>query len=90
MPTERKITMEILYNKYDILQNYLTYILASILMLFFTIVQIFKENKLVRILVNTMHVVVYYLRCTRLLWRHVVGLFQGMRPGVMLTKRLFM
>jgi hypothetical protein len=26
MPTERKITMEILYNKYDILQNYLTLI----------------------------------------------------------------
>jgi hypothetical protein len=51
--------------------------LASILMLFFT-VQIFKENKLVRILVNTMHVIIYYLRCTRLLWRHV-EFISGMR-----------
>jgi hypothetical protein len=34
MPTERKFTMEILYNKYDILQLPLAYILASILMRF--------------------------------------------------------
>jgi hypothetical protein len=34
-PSEDKITAEILYNKYDILQNPYAYLLAAILMLFY-------------------------------------------------------
>jgi cytochrome c-type biogenesis protein CcsB len=61
-PSDDKISAEILYNKYDILQKLpYWYITASILMLFFTIVQIFKEKKIVRLLVNIMHIVVVIL-----------------------------
>jgi cytochrome c-type biogenesis protein CcsB len=59
LPSERKITLEVLYNKYDLLQKLpLAYILASILMLLFTIVKIFKESKVITVLVNSMHVVI--------------------------------
>ncbi|WP_366183586.1 cytochrome c biogenesis protein CcsA [Flavobacterium ovatum] len=59
MPSEDKVTAEILYNKYDVFQNLsYWYIYASILMLFFTIIQIFKERKILNIAVNTMHVII--------------------------------
>jgi cytochrome c-type biogenesis protein CcsB len=70
MPSEDKITSEILYNKYDVFKNlFYLYLLAGILMLFFAIIQIFKENKLMTILVNTMHVVIGVLFVT-----HTLGL----------------
>jgi cytochrome c-type biogenesis protein CcsB len=56
LPSEQKITSEILYNKYDVFQKlpYL-YLLAAILMLLFTILYIFKESKTLNFSVNFMH-----------------------------------
>ncbi len=61
-PTEQKITSEILYNKYDVFKKlpYL-YLFAAILMLLFTILKIFKERKVLNILVNSMHIVIAVL-----------------------------
>ena len=62
MPSEDKITAEILYNKYDIFKKlFYLYMLAGFLMLLFTILKIFKENKFTRISVNVMHVVIAVL-----------------------------
>lgn len=62
MPSEEKITSEILYNKYDVFQKlpYL-YILAAILMLFFTVLKIFKEGKTLNFLINSMHIIIAIL-----------------------------
>ncbi|WP_281637931.1 cytochrome c biogenesis protein CcsA [Flavobacterium marginilacus] len=61
-PSEEKIELEIAYNKYDLLQKLpYWYMFASILMFTFTILQIFKDSKLMRILVNSMHVIVAIL-----------------------------
>lgn len=61
-PSEEKITSEVLYNKYDVFKKLpYWYIFASILMLFFTILQIFKERKALNHLVNFMHFVVIAL-----------------------------
>ncbi|CAM3951884.1 cytochrome c biogenesis protein CcsA [Flavobacterium sinopsychrotolerans] len=61
-PSEEKITSEVLYNKYDVFKKLpYWYIFASILMLFFTILQIFKERKALNHLVNFMHIVVIAL-----------------------------
>jgi cytochrome c-type biogenesis protein CcsB len=69
-PSEEKITTEILYNTYDVFQKLpYWYILAAILMLFFTILQIFKERKVLAIAVNTMHIIVGLLFVL-----HTVGL----------------
>ncbi|TDE53451.1 cytochrome c biogenesis protein CcsA [Flavobacterium sp. GT3P67] len=58
-PSEEKITTEILYNTYDVFKKLpYWYILAAILMLFFTILQIFKERKVLAIAVNTMHIII--------------------------------
>ncbi len=58
-PSEERITSEVMYNKYDVF-NKLTswYILAAILMLFFTILQIFKERKWLQFSVNAMHIII--------------------------------
>ena len=59
MPSEDKITAEIIYNKYDVFKKLsYWYIFASILMLLFTILEIFKERKILAIAVNTMHVII--------------------------------
>ena len=59
MPTENRITSEILYNKYDVFKKlFYWYVIAGILMLLLTIVKIFKDNKLMAILVNSMHVII--------------------------------
>nr|WP_315202689.1 cytochrome c biogenesis protein CcsA [uncultured Flavobacterium sp.] len=61
-PTEDKIDLEITYNKYDLLQKLpFAYLFAAILMLLFTILKIFKESKLINILVNSMHVIIAIL-----------------------------
>ena len=61
-PSEDKITAEILYNKYDLLQKLpYAYLTAAILMLLFTIIQIFKESKTITRLVNSMHVLIAFL-----------------------------
>jgi cytochrome c-type biogenesis protein CcsB len=59
MPSEQKISSEILYNEYDVFQKLpYWYMFAAILMLFFTILKIFKERKALNVLVNTMHVII--------------------------------
>jgi cytochrome c-type biogenesis protein CcsB len=59
MPSEQRITSEILYNKYDVFQKLpYWYMFAAILMLLFTILKIFKERKSLTIIVNTMHVII--------------------------------
>ncbi|MCI4444027.1 MAG: cytochrome c biogenesis protein CcsA [Lentimicrobium sp.] len=59
MPSEQKISSEILYNKYDVFQKLpYWYMFAAILMLFFTILKIFKERKALNVLVNTMHIII--------------------------------
>ncbi|WP_413998555.1 cytochrome c biogenesis protein CcsA [Flavobacterium sp. W1B] len=59
LPSEEKVTTEILYNKYDVFQKLIYwYILSAILMLAFTILLIFKERKALVIAVNAMHVII--------------------------------
>lgn len=59
MPSKDKITSEILYNKYDVFKKlFYLYMIAGILMIFFTIVKIFKEGKVINFLVNSMHIVI--------------------------------
>jgi cytochrome c-type biogenesis protein CcsB len=59
LPSEEKITSEILYNEYDVFQKLpFWYMYASILMLLFTILKIFKERKFLDYAVNTMHVII--------------------------------
>jgi cytochrome c-type biogenesis protein CcsB len=59
IPSKEKITSEILYNKYDVFQKLpYWYMYASILMLLFTILKIFKERKWLNYAVNAMHVTV--------------------------------
>jgi cytochrome c-type biogenesis protein CcsB len=57
LPSEDKVTLEILYNKYDVFQKLpYWYLSAAILMLLFTILKIFKERKVLNYLVNGMHI----------------------------------
>ncbi len=59
MPSQNKVDLEILYNKYDLLQKLVTwYLLVGILMIFFVIFKIFKESKTINLLINGMHIVV--------------------------------
>ncbi|UJH91520.1 cytochrome c biogenesis protein CcsA [Antarcticibacterium sp. 1MA-6-2] len=52
-PPQEKINAEILYNKYDIFRNlFMLYMLAGLIMLIFVIVQIFKDSKVIRILIG--------------------------------------
>ncbi len=59
LPSDQKITSEILYNKYDVFQKLpYWYMYAAILMLLFTILKIFKERKFLNYAVNAMHIVI--------------------------------
>jgi len=58
-PSEQKIDAEIAYNKYDVFKVLpYWYITASILMLIFTIINIFFEKKWLRVTVNVFHIIV--------------------------------
>ncbi len=62
LPSEQKINLEILYNKYDLLQKLVfLYLIAGLLMIFFVIFKIFKENKTIDFLINTMHIIITIL-----------------------------
>ena len=53
IPSERKIQTEILYNKYDIFRNLFSmYMLAGVFMLIFVIFQIFRDNKVISLLIR--------------------------------------
>ena len=59
LPSDQKITSEILYNKYDVFQKLpYWYMYAAILMLLFTILKIFKERKFLNYAVNAMHIII--------------------------------
>jgi cytochrome c-type biogenesis protein CcsB len=61
-PSDDKIDLEIAYNKYDVFQRLpYAYLSASVLMLLFTILQIFKERKVFTFLVNSFHVLIGFL-----------------------------
>lgn len=56
MLSESKINSEIMYNKYDIFKRlYYMYMIAGVLMLIFCIVQIFKDSKTIRTIINVFH-----------------------------------
>ncbi|GIQ59781.1 cytochrome c biogenesis protein [Flavobacterium collinsii] len=58
-PSEEKIDAEITYNKYDIFKKLpYWYLTVSVLMLMFTIVNIFFEKKWLRITINGFHILV--------------------------------
>ncbi len=53
MPSERKISLELFYNKYDIFKGlFWKYMLAGTLMFVFVIFQIFKNNKIISWLIK--------------------------------------
>lgn len=61
-PSDERITSEVLYNKYDVFQKLpYWYIFSAILMLFFTILKIFKERKSLNYIVNFLHIVIFLL-----------------------------
>jgi len=58
-PSQDKIDSEITYNKYDIFKKlYYLYMLSGVLMLIFTIVNIFFEKKAIRIVINVFHILI--------------------------------
>jgi cytochrome c-type biogenesis protein CcsB len=61
-PNDDKISSEIIYNKYDIFKKlYYLYMLTGVLMLLFTIVNIFFEKKAIRYVINAFHILVGFL-----------------------------
>jgi len=69
-PSEDKISSEITYNKYDVFKKlYYLYMLAGVLMLLFTIINIFFEKKIIRYVINAFHVLI-----TLLFLLHTAGL----------------
>ncbi len=58
-PSDEKINSEIAYNKYDIFKNlYYLYMSTGVLMLLFTIINIFFEKKAIRIVINGFHIII--------------------------------
>lgn len=69
-PSEEKIDLEIAYNKYDVFQKLpYAYLFGAIMMLVFTIIQIFRDRKALRIVINGFHVFIGILFLT-----HTLGL----------------
>lgn len=59
LPSESKVKAEIIYNKYDIFKNlYYLYMLAGILMLVFTIIQLFSKSKFIKYTVIFFHALI--------------------------------
>jgi cytochrome c-type biogenesis protein CcsB len=59
MPSEDKIDLEIVYNKYDVFKNLpYWYLTAACLMLLLCIVDIYKSRKTVRVSINIIHVAI--------------------------------
>ena len=59
MPSENKVNAEITYNKYDIFKKlYYLYMLAGVLMLILTIVQLFTKSTLIKYSVKFFHVLI--------------------------------
>ena len=61
-PSDDKISSEIAYNKYDIFKNlFWLYMLSGCLMLLITIINIFFESKIVKIVINGFHILITVL-----------------------------
>ncbi|WP_026705829.1 cytochrome c biogenesis protein CcsA [Flavobacterium soli] len=70
IPSDDKISSEIAYNKYDIFKKlYYMYMLAGLLMLIFTIVNILLEKKAIRIVMNAFHILIGFF-----FFLHTLGL----------------
>ncbi len=62
MPTERKVELELFYNKYDIFKSLFQYYMyASLLMFIVVIVNIFKSNKTINILIRVSTLIILLL-----------------------------
>ena len=62
MPSEEKINAEVLYNKYDIFRSlFMWYMFAGLIMLILVVAQIFKDSKVIRILIKTSAIVILLL-----------------------------
>jgi len=62
VPTERKVELELFYNEYDIFKSLFQYYLyASLLMFIVVIVNIFRDNKLIRLLVKICTAIIVFL-----------------------------
>ncbi|MFV5695310.1 cytochrome c biogenesis protein CcsA [Flavobacterium sp. LB3P122] len=58
-PSEDKISLEILYNKSDVFKNlFMAYFTIGCLMLVFTILNIIFEKKILRIAINSFHIII--------------------------------
>jgi cytochrome c-type biogenesis protein CcsB len=61
-PSEDKISSEILYNKYDVFKNlFWLYMTFGCIMLLIVIVNIFFESKILRIIINSFHIIIGFL-----------------------------
>ena len=59
IPSERKVKLELFYNKYDIFKGlFWKYMLASLVLLIFIMVQIFSKSKIITLLVKISTIVV--------------------------------
>ncbi len=62
VPSERKVSLELFYNKYDIFKGlFWKYMLASLLMFVVVIINIFNDNKLVKSLIKISSFVILLL-----------------------------
>ena len=62
MPTDKKVEAEILYNRYDIFRNlFWMYMLAGLVMLVLVIVQILKDRKAIRMVINVCTAIIIVL-----------------------------
>jgi len=61
-PSDEKINSEIIYNKYDVFKKlYYLYMTTGVLMLLFTIMNIFFDRKPIRITINIFHAIIAVL-----------------------------
>lgn len=62
MPSERKVNLELFYNKYDIFKGlFWKYMLASLIMFIVVIINIFNDNKLVKTLIKLSTFIIFLL-----------------------------
>ena len=77
LPDQKKIDAELFLNKYDVFRTiYRYYLMFGILLLFILIFQIFKDNKLIRILINvfkSLVVLVFLMHTVGLIMRWYVS-----------------
>lgn len=61
MPSKEKVDAEIMYNKYDVFKKlYYLYMLAGVLMLALTIVNIFFNKKALKFAINAFHILIAF------------------------------